>query len=320
MRKFAQIRPTFWTRGSGKRLRGKRDAQVLALYLMTSPVGSRTGLYYEPMVGILHNTGITEEMFRKAIDNISEIARYDFEEELVWLPNGCREQMGLQDGARIKPGDKSLRAVLTELESFGEHPFALEFKARYLPMGTQLSGQQVPPTMGDTASKDGASASAACPPSPFPSPSTPKEGESEGEAKPGGQTKVPCPGPDQALNSDQRKTLLMTMPEWALEVMLTEWCAERQARGDRHTLRAWRTFCAKDLIARWNNPERRPKKPEDPAAKAKASEAAKARHERRSAEVKAQRARDLEAASQGKPGTAAVPSGGVQGLLTEIGK
>ena len=36
MRSIAYITPTFWTRGSGKKLRGNSDAIALAFYLMTA--------------------------------------------------------------------------------------------------------------------------------------------------------------------------------------------------------------------------------------------------------------------------------------------
>jgi hypothetical protein len=86
-------------------------------------------------------------------------------------------------------------------------------------------------------------------------------------------TQVPCPGPDQALTESQIRTLetSMMVPRWAIDAMLTEWCLVRQARGDRHTLRAWRTFAAKDLRLRWNDPASRPKKPDDPDSKRRAA-------------------------------------------------
>ena len=266
MRKYAQIRPTFWTRGSGKLLRGNRDAQVLALYLMTAPSSSRTGLYYAPMVGILHDTGLSEEAFMGALSAIAEIAQYDFSEELVWLPNGCREQMGLGDGERIRPNDKALKSVLTELEAFGSHPFVVEFRTRYLP------GYEAP-SKGDVVVPGRGIRDHGMPPvpAPAPAPAPPDpEGECEGKPEPDGRSNslILCPGPDLALSQSQIATLEtnMMIPRWAIDVMLTEWCLDRQARGDRQTLRAWRTFAGKDIRERWNNPALRPKRPETPEA------------------------------------------------------
>ena len=44
MRDYAKIRPVFWTRGTGKKLRGDPEAQVVALYLMSAPLSHMTGL------------------------------------------------------------------------------------------------------------------------------------------------------------------------------------------------------------------------------------------------------------------------------------
>ncbi len=127
MRTQVTFVPTFWTRGSGKKLRGKPNAQVLALYLMSSPHSTMIGLYYESLISILHETGLTEAQFREALPLVSEIAQYDEEEGLVYLPEGAAHQIG----ERMSPSDKKRGSVLSQLEVYGGHRFVRMWVERY---------------------------------------------------------------------------------------------------------------------------------------------------------------------------------------------
>ena len=65
--KYAVLVPTFWTGETGKRLRGYgRDAQVVALYLVTGPPAEMIGLYYMPLPTLMHEVGITQQGALKA--------------------------------------------------------------------------------------------------------------------------------------------------------------------------------------------------------------------------------------------------------------
>jgi hypothetical protein len=127
MRTQATIVPTFWTRGSGKKLRGHPNAQVLALYFMTSPQSTMVGLYYEPLTTILHDTGLTEAQFREALPLVSEIALYDEQEGLVYLPEGAAHQVG----ATMSIKDNKRKSILAQLEVYGGHPFVRRWMERY---------------------------------------------------------------------------------------------------------------------------------------------------------------------------------------------
>lgn len=127
MRTQATIIPTFWTRGSGKKLRGDADAQVLALYLMTSPHSTMVGIYYSSLVTILDETGLTEARFRAALPKVSEIALYDEQEGLVYLPEGAAHQIG----ETLTTGNKIRKSVLSQLEVYGNHAFVLRWLDRY---------------------------------------------------------------------------------------------------------------------------------------------------------------------------------------------
>jgi hypothetical protein len=129
VREYAKVSPLFWTRGSGKRLRGDADAQVLALYLVTSPAANMIGVYYVPLVSICHETGLTEKRASLALAHLeaARFAFYDHDAELVWVPNMASYQIG----DTMKSGDKRRGAVLAELDKLGDHPFVLRFAERY---------------------------------------------------------------------------------------------------------------------------------------------------------------------------------------------
>ena len=129
MRSYGAVAPTFWTRGSGKKLRGHPDAQVVALYLMSAPSSSMTGLYYLTLPSLAYETGISEERVRVALARVAEvgIAHYDEAGETVWVPEMARYQIDEQ----LKPGDKRIKGVIRELEAFRGHPFVADFVAKY---------------------------------------------------------------------------------------------------------------------------------------------------------------------------------------------
>jgi hypothetical protein len=129
MREYGRVAPTFWTRGSGKKLRGKPLAQVVALYLFTGPSSSMIGIYHLAIPTMAHETGLSFEDAERALAEVCalDIARYDAEEELVYLPEGAKYQIG----ERLKPNDKRVRGIEAALAQFSKHPFAVDFSRRY---------------------------------------------------------------------------------------------------------------------------------------------------------------------------------------------
>lgn len=135
MRAYAYVVPTFWTRGSGKKLRGKPLAQALALYVMTAPSSNMIGLYYVPLTTIAAETGIPAEALPAVFQDIREIAKYDFENEVVWVPEAAAHQVG----ETMKALDKRRAQVMRDAEAMGSHPFALEFFSKYgAPYGIEV--------------------------------------------------------------------------------------------------------------------------------------------------------------------------------------
>ncbi len=143
MRTFAQIVPTFWMRGSGKKLRGKPWAQLVALYLMSNSESSMIGMYYVSRRKIVEEVGMPDGEFDQAIADVREvsIAFYDSEEELVFLPEGARHQIG----PVLKAGDRKRPNVIKQLEVFGNHPFVAQWIARYHePYALSIEGLRYP--------------------------------------------------------------------------------------------------------------------------------------------------------------------------------
>jgi hypothetical protein len=129
MREYGKLEPTFWTRGSGKALRGHPDAQVVAVYLFSCGASNLIGVYYLPLPTLAHETGSPFEGASKGLAMVCAegIAAYDVEAELVWVPGLAKRSLG----AELKAGDKRLVAVERELDQVGAHPFARAFFEKY---------------------------------------------------------------------------------------------------------------------------------------------------------------------------------------------
>lgn len=129
MREYGKVLPAFWTKGSGKRLRGDPTAQLVALYLFTCPSATMTGLYYLPVPILAHETGLPLEGALKALQRVCEagIASYDQENELVWVPEMAR----IQIGSSLAPRDLRIKGVEREIQAYRGHPFFGLFVAKY---------------------------------------------------------------------------------------------------------------------------------------------------------------------------------------------
>jgi hypothetical protein len=129
MRDFAKVSPLFWTRGSGRRLRGNAEAQLVGLYLLTCPSANMIGVYYLPLVTMAHETGLSEARTLVALSALeaADFAFYDVAAELVWVPNMAAYQLG----DTLKEADKRRGGVFAELERVEGHRYASAFWARY---------------------------------------------------------------------------------------------------------------------------------------------------------------------------------------------
>lgn len=119
----------FWTRGSGKRLRGDAAAQVVALYLMSSPATSMVGIFHLALPTLCHETGLDVVAATKGLQRCQEegIAFWDDAEELVFVPALAKHQIG----ESLKKTDHKVKGVARALAPFKGHRFFDLFVDRY---------------------------------------------------------------------------------------------------------------------------------------------------------------------------------------------
>ncbi len=129
-RDYAIVTPQFWTGTTGREIRARgRDVQLVALYLMTSPHANMLGLYYLPLPYLSHETGIPLEGASKALRSLGEVgfAFYDERDEVVWLPEMARYQIG----EALKAADKRVQGVVNELTRYRKSRYYEPFLKRY---------------------------------------------------------------------------------------------------------------------------------------------------------------------------------------------
>lgn len=119
----------FWTRGSGKRLRGDAPAQLVALYLMSAPSTSMIGIFHLAVPTLCHETGLSIEDATKGLRRCSEegIVFWDESEELVFVPALAKHQIGEE----LKARDHKVKGVAKALAPFKGHRFYSMFIERY---------------------------------------------------------------------------------------------------------------------------------------------------------------------------------------------
>lgn len=130
MRDYAKVAPTYWTGETGKKIRMLgRDAQVVALYLITGPGSNWIGLYYLPLPTLCHEVGISRDTALRILEKLAAIgfAHYDRDREQAWVPGTAKFQIGEQ----LKPGDKRIAGIVKDLKAYAGTPFGADFCRRY---------------------------------------------------------------------------------------------------------------------------------------------------------------------------------------------
>ena len=124
---YRKVHEGFWKSGTGKNLRGNPNAQVVALYLMTSPHAHMIGIYHCPLIYISHETGLQIEWVEAAIKTLSEapckglaspiegqkspfegqFLTYDWDTEYVFV----HRMAVFQIAAHLSPHDKQVKGI-----------------------------------------------------------------------------------------------------------------------------------------------------------------------------------------------------------------
>lgn len=149
MRDYGKVSPQFWIGKTGKSLRGNAEAQVLAIYLMTSPHANMIGVYHCPVAYMAHETGLSLEGASKALQCLIEadFCTFDAEDEYVFVHQFALHQVG----ESLDPKDKRCKGVENELAKVPKNQCWQSFRAHYavpynLPLPTQnTSPSEAPP-------------------------------------------------------------------------------------------------------------------------------------------------------------------------------
>ncbi len=182
MREYNRAAARFWTGPTGRAIRARgKDAQILALYLFTSPHMNMIGLYYLPIPTITYETGLTADEVRAAMAALDDVhfAYYDEHDELVFLPTAAVHQVGEE----LDPKDNRAKGVKALLYPYRHHRFARQFIERYktayslrinTPPKVLLSPLQAHPKQGGGEGRRGGGGGRTDPPPQTPPPSGPE--------------------------------------------------------------------------------------------------------------------------------------------------
>lgn len=130
MRDYSKVGPQFWIGKTGKKLRAAgAAAQLVGLYLMTSPHANMTGLYYVSRDSIAHETGLGMEGASKGLQSCIDagFCSYDDESEMVWV----HEMAFYQIADKLSANDKRSAGVQNEYDALPDNPFLGGFFQKY---------------------------------------------------------------------------------------------------------------------------------------------------------------------------------------------
>jgi hypothetical protein len=130
MRDYSKIGPKFWIGKTGKELRARGlEAQIVAMYLLTSPHANMLGLYYCPLMFIAHETGMGMEGANKGLQSCIEVGfcEYDVNTEMTWVI----EMASYQIADSLAEKDLRVKGVMNEYASLPDNPYLARFYDRY---------------------------------------------------------------------------------------------------------------------------------------------------------------------------------------------
>lgn len=114
MRDYSKVNGQFWTGKTGKALRGDAQAQIVAMYLVTSPHSNMIGVYHCPILYVAHETGLPIEGASKGLQRLieGEYCTYDEASETVFV----HEMAKYQIGESLSPNDKQVKGVQKQFD------------------------------------------------------------------------------------------------------------------------------------------------------------------------------------------------------------
>jgi hypothetical protein len=143
MRDYGTVASQFWVRGTGKELRGDMEAQIVALYLMTSPHANMIGVFHLPVMYLAHETGLETDAAKAALDRLTakDFCTYEAESEWIFVHSFAANQIGEE----LKEGDKRIKGVLNEMSKVPDGSCLQAFVNRYTtPFHLGISPSEAP--------------------------------------------------------------------------------------------------------------------------------------------------------------------------------
>ena len=129
MRDYSVVTPAFWIGETGKKFRGDLEAQLLAVYLITSPHSTMTGVFHCPILYMSHETGIPFEGASKALARLIEAGFCEYEDatETVFVVRmAC-----FQIADHLKPGDNRIVGLKKDVSKMGSSHMRARFLATH---------------------------------------------------------------------------------------------------------------------------------------------------------------------------------------------
>ena len=98
MRDYSKVSPQFWIGHTGKSLRGDKDAQLVAMHLMTCSHANMIGVFHCPVIYIAHETGLSLEDASKGLQRLIQerFCSYDEAREMIWVHEMAKYQIAAE--------------------------------------------------------------------------------------------------------------------------------------------------------------------------------------------------------------------------------
>ena len=129
MRDYGKVSPQFWIGKTGKSLRGNPNAQIVALYLMTSPHSNMLGVYHLPRLYLAHETGLSPAAVESGLAACAEagFCVYDDDTETVFVVEMAAHQVG----ETLKETDNRAKGIERQFRAITCRKIASAFFNRY---------------------------------------------------------------------------------------------------------------------------------------------------------------------------------------------
>ncbi|MCX7662199.1 MAG: hypothetical protein N2Z61_00390 [Tepidimonas fonticaldi] len=129
MRNYASVNANFWIGRTGRSLRGNHEAQIVALYLITSPHSNMIGLYHCPIAYIAHETGLSTQGATKGLRCLIDVdfCTFDADIDFVFVHQMAKHQIG----DTLQETDKRWKGVHNQLTMTPDGPCKQAFIRQY---------------------------------------------------------------------------------------------------------------------------------------------------------------------------------------------